>query len=111
VLDLLGGLGVILPSVARIKPGLAVLAALGCVALMAGAIVLPLLARGRGEHAVQLLSRRARPLRRLGAPLEGAHRAAGLTHVIGASWMARRGAAPPCVALPGRAFVVGTASA
>jgi hypothetical protein len=38
LLDLLGGLGVLLPSVMRIKPGLTVLAALGCVALMTGAI-------------------------------------------------------------------------
>jgi uncharacterized membrane protein len=37
--DLLGGLGILLPSVTRIKPGLAVLAALGCVALLASAIV------------------------------------------------------------------------
>jgi hypothetical protein len=37
--DLLGGLGVLLPSVTRIKPQLTVLAALGCVALMAAAII------------------------------------------------------------------------
>lgn len=37
--DLLGGLGVFLPSITRIKPGLTVLAALGCVALMASAIL------------------------------------------------------------------------
>ena len=48
VLDILGGLGVLLPSVTRIKPGLAVLAALGCVALMAGAILFHL---SRGEAA------------------------------------------------------------
>ena len=46
--DLLGGLGVLLPSVTRIKPGLTVLAALGCVALMAGAIVFHV---SRGEAA------------------------------------------------------------
>ncbi len=46
--DLLGGLGVLLPSVTRIKPGLAVLAALGCVGLMAGAIVFHV---SRGEAA------------------------------------------------------------
>ena len=39
VFDLLGGLGVLLPSVTRIKPGLTVLAALGCAALQASAIV------------------------------------------------------------------------
>src|SRR4051812_41437141 len=38
VFDTLGGLGVLLPSVTRIKPGLTVLAALGCVALQASAI-------------------------------------------------------------------------
>ena len=39
IADLLGGLGVLLPSVTRIKPGLSVLAAWGCVVLMAAAIV------------------------------------------------------------------------
>lgn len=39
VFDLLGGLGVLLPSITRIKPGLTVLAAAGCAALMACAIV------------------------------------------------------------------------
>jgi hypothetical protein len=48
VFDLLGGLGILIPSVTRIKPGLAVLAALGCVALMAGAIVFHV---SRGEVA------------------------------------------------------------
>jgi hypothetical protein len=48
VFDLLGGLGVLLPSVTRIKPGLTVLAALGCVALMLGAIVFHV---SRGEAA------------------------------------------------------------
>jgi uncharacterized membrane protein YphA (DoxX/SURF4 family) len=48
VFDLLGGLGVLLPSVTRIKPGLTVLAALGCVALMAAAIVFHI---SRGEAA------------------------------------------------------------
>jgi DoxX-like family len=46
--DLLGGLGVLLPSVTRIKPGLTVLAAIGCVALMASAIVFHV---SRGEAA------------------------------------------------------------
>ena len=49
VFDLLGGLGVLLPSVTRIKPGLAVLGALGCVALMAGAIVFHF-TRGEGAN-------------------------------------------------------------
>ncbi len=48
VLDVLGGLGILLPSLTRIKPGLAVLAAIGCAALMAGAIVFHL---ARGEAA------------------------------------------------------------
>src|SRR5262245_22894552 len=39
VVDLLGGLGVLLPSLTRIKPRLTVLAALGCVALMVSAII------------------------------------------------------------------------
>lgn len=46
--DILGGLGVLLPSLTRIKPGLTVLAALGCVALMASAIVFHV---SRGEAA------------------------------------------------------------
>jgi hypothetical protein len=46
--DLLGGLGVLLPSVTRIKPGLTVLAALGCVALQASAIAFHV---SRGEVA------------------------------------------------------------
>jgi uncharacterized membrane protein YphA (DoxX/SURF4 family) len=48
VLDLLGGLGILLPSVTRIKPGLAVWGALGCAALMVGAIVFHI---SRGEAA------------------------------------------------------------
>jgi hypothetical protein len=48
VFDILGGLGVLLPSVTRIKPGLTVLAALGCVALQAAAIVFHV---SRGEAA------------------------------------------------------------
>jgi hypothetical protein len=39
VFDILGGLGVLLPSVTRSKPGMTVLAALGCVALQASAII------------------------------------------------------------------------
>jgi hypothetical protein len=48
VFDLLGGLGVLLPSLTRIKPRLAVVGALGCVGLMAGAIVFHI---QRGEAA------------------------------------------------------------
>lgn len=48
VLDLLGGIGVLLPTVTRVAPGLTVLAALGCAALQVGAIVFHL---SRGEAA------------------------------------------------------------
>jgi DoxX-like family len=48
VFDILGGLGVLLPSLTRIKPGLTVLAALGCVALQVSAIVFHF---SRGEAA------------------------------------------------------------
>lgn len=47
--DLLGGLGVLLPSLTRIKPGLAVLGALGCALLMLGAIVFHF-SRGEGAN-------------------------------------------------------------
>jgi uncharacterized membrane protein len=46
--DILGGLGILLPSVTRIKPGLTVLAALGCAVLQASAIVFHV---SRGEAA------------------------------------------------------------
>ncbi|MCL2450296.1 MAG: DoxX family protein [Polyangiaceae bacterium] len=46
--DILGGLGALLPSVTRIRPGLTVLAAVGCAALMACAIVFHV---ARGEAA------------------------------------------------------------
>src|SRR6478752_5791648 len=48
VFDLLGGLGIVLPSATRIKPGLTVLAALGCVALQTSAIAFHF---SRGEAA------------------------------------------------------------
>jgi hypothetical protein len=48
-LDLLGGLGVLLPSLTRIKPGLTVLGALGCALLMTGAIVFHF-SRGEGAN-------------------------------------------------------------
>jgi hypothetical protein len=47
--DLCGGIGILLPSLTRIKPGLAVLAALGCAALQACAIVFHL-SRGEGAN-------------------------------------------------------------
>jgi len=46
--DILGGLGVLLPSATRIKPGLTVVAALGCVALQLAAIAFHF---SRGEAA------------------------------------------------------------
>jgi uncharacterized membrane protein len=49
VIDVLGGLGVVLPSITRIKPGLTVLAALGCVALQLCAIVFHV-SRGEGSN-------------------------------------------------------------
>lgn len=48
VVDLLGGLGVILPSLTRIKPQFTVLAAIGCALLMIAAIGFHL---SRGEAA------------------------------------------------------------
>lgn len=38
IIDILGGLGIILPSITRIKPRLTVLAALGCILLQMSAI-------------------------------------------------------------------------
>lgn len=49
ILDLCGGMGLVLPALTRIKPGLTVLAALGCAALMVGAIVFHL-SRGEGAN-------------------------------------------------------------
>jgi hypothetical protein len=48
VFDTLGGLGVLLPSMTRIRPRLTVFAALGCAALQASAIVFHV---SRGETA------------------------------------------------------------
>jgi len=39
IIDLLGGIGVLLPALARIKPGLTVLAALGCALLQVCALI------------------------------------------------------------------------
>ena len=46
--DTLGGFGLVVPSLTRIRPGLTVLAALGCATLMASAIVFHIV---RGEAA------------------------------------------------------------
>ena len=48
VVDLLGGLGILLPSLTRVKPGLTVLAALGCAVFQLCAIVFHV---SRGEAA------------------------------------------------------------
>jgi hypothetical protein len=48
IVDLCGGVGILLPSLTRIKPGLTVIAALGCVALQVCAIVFHV---SRGEAA------------------------------------------------------------
>jgi len=48
VLDALAGLGIVLPSITRIKPWLVVPAALGCALLMAGAVVFHV-SRGEAE--------------------------------------------------------------
>jgi DoxX-like family len=48
LIDLLGGIGLALPAITRIKPGLTVLAALGCAALQVCAIVFHV---SRGEAA------------------------------------------------------------
>ena len=49
LIDLCGGIGVVLPALTRIRPQLTVWAALGCVALMVGAIVFHL-SRGEGAN-------------------------------------------------------------
>ena len=49
VFDLLGGLGLVLPSVTGIKPGLTVLAGVGCAALMASAAIFHF-SRGEGAN-------------------------------------------------------------
>lgn len=53
-LDILGGLGVLLPSLTRVAPRLTVLAALGCVALQVGAIAFHLL-RGEADVAFNVV--------------------------------------------------------
>lgn len=49
LIDLSGGVGIVLPALTRIRPQLTPLAALGCAALMAGAIVFHL-SRGEGAN-------------------------------------------------------------
>jgi len=49
VADFAGGVGVLLPSLTRIKPGLTIVAALGCIALQTSAIVFHF-SRGEGAN-------------------------------------------------------------
>ena len=49
VADLLGGIGIIIPTLTRIKPQLTVLASLGCALLMVSAIIFHL-SRGEGAN-------------------------------------------------------------
>lgn len=49
--DILGGVGVLLPSLVRIRPGTAVLAAVGCLALQLSAIAFHF-SRGEGADTV-----------------------------------------------------------
>lgn len=49
IADLLGGIGIIIPTLTRIKPQLTVLAALGCALLMVSAIIFHL-SRGEGAN-------------------------------------------------------------
>ena len=49
ILDLCGGIGLVLPALTRIRPGLTILAALGCAVLMVAAIIFHL-SRGEGAN-------------------------------------------------------------
>jgi ABC-type uncharacterized transport system permease subunit len=53
LVDIAGGVGILLPALTRIKPGLTVLAALGCTVLQACAIIFHL---SRGEAQVTPLN-------------------------------------------------------
>lgn len=53
ILDIAGGVGILLPSVTKIKPRLAVIAALGCTLLQIAAIIFHV---SRGEAAVVWLN-------------------------------------------------------
>lgn len=52
VAELLGGLGLILPSLLRIRPGLTPLAAAGLVIIMIGAVIITLIGGGAGLAAI-----------------------------------------------------------
>ena len=55
VMEILGGLGLILPSVLRIRPGLTPLAAAGLVIIMIGATVITFTTMGVGAAALPLI--------------------------------------------------------
>ena len=55
VCELLGGIGLILPSLLRIRPGLTPLAAAGLVVIMVGAVVISVMYMGVGSALVPLL--------------------------------------------------------
>ena len=55
VAETLGGLGLILPSLLRIKPGLTPLAAVGLVVIMIGAVVITLPSMGLGPALIPLV--------------------------------------------------------
>lgn len=59
LIDVIGGLGLLLPALTRIRPGLTVLAALGCVLLQLAAIVFH---SARGEFAALPLNAVLLPL-------------------------------------------------
>ena len=55
VMEILGGLGLILPSLLRIRPGLTPLAAAGLVIIMIGATVITFATMGVGAAALPLI--------------------------------------------------------
>ena len=55
VMEILGGLGLILPSLLRIRPGLTPLAAAGLVIIMIGATVITFTTMGVGAAALPLI--------------------------------------------------------
>ncbi len=56
VCEVLGGLGLVLPSLLRIRPGLTPLAAVGLIIIMIGATVLTFVAEGVGPALIPLVT-------------------------------------------------------
>jgi hypothetical protein len=78
VVDLCGGLGIVVPSLTRIKPGLSVLAALRCAGLRSRSAPSSSTSRAaRQRIPLQRPARRARALRLLGAAVPSSHPASG----------------------------------